>query len=179
MRFLLVLWVLSIPYIFYISLQPQHNEILPLMVAAFLFVLIILVINYNITDIRMHWRTLQKDYPPNKQSRRVGGIFLFFVEGMTYLSMPYIFYIAMQPPQLNEIGQWMIGVFLFGALIIVIKDRIPYITKPIAEYKEQKKDYPPNKQSRRGRRVGGIFLVFVVGMTILGVLLTNYFSQSI
>ena len=177
MRFLLVLWVLSIPYIFYISLQPQHNEILPLMVAAFLFVLIILVINYNITDIRMHWRTLQKDYPPNKQSRRVGGIFLFFVEGMTILSMPYIFYIAMQP-QRNEIGQWMIGVFLFGALIIGIKHRIPYITKPIAEYKEQKKALS-QYQSRRARRVGGIFLVFVVGMTILGVLLTNYISQSI
>ena len=177
MRFLLVLWVLSIPYIFYISLQPQHNEILPLMVAAFLFVLIILAINYNITDIRMHWRTLQKDYPPNKQSRRVGGIFLFFVEGMTILSMPYIFYIAMQP-QRNEIDQWMMGVFFFVAFILAAKHRIPDIRQNIAEYKEQKKALS-QYQSRRGRRVGGIFLVFVVGMTILGVLLTNYFSQSI
>ena len=177
MRFLLVLWVLSIPYIFYISLQPQHNEILPWMVAAFLFVLIILAINYNITDIRMHWRTLQKDYPPNKQSRRVGGIILFFVEGMTILSMPYIFYIAMQP-QRNEIEQGMIGVFGIFIIIGVIKDGNTEIRRDIAEYKEQKKALS-QYQSRRGRRVGGIFLVFVVGMTILGVLLTNYFSQSI
>ena len=178
MRFLLVLWVLSIPYIFYISLQPQHNEILPLMVAAFLFVLIILAINYNITDIRMHWRTLQKDYPPNKQSRRVGGIISFCCWSMIILSMPYIFYIAMQPPQRNEIDQWMMGVFFFVAFILAAKDRIPDIRQNIAEYKEQKKALS-QYQSRRGRRVGGIFLVFVVGMTILGVLLTNYFSQSI
>jgi uncharacterized membrane protein len=177
MRFLLVLWVLSIPYIFYISLQPQHNEILPLMVAAFLFVLFILAINYNITDIRKHWRTLQKDYPPNKQSRRVGGIILFFVEGMTILSMPYIFYIAMQP-QRNEIEQGMIGVFGIFIIIGVIKDGNTEIRRDIAEYKKQKKALS-QYQSRRGRRVGGIFLVFVVGMTILGVLLTNYISQSI
>ena len=178
MRFLLVLWVLSIPYIFYISLQPQHNEILPLMFAAFIFVLIILVINPVIPAIRMHWRTLQKDYPPNKQSRRVGGIFLVFVVGMTILSMPYIFYIAMQP-QRNEIEQWMIGVFLFGGFISFLHWKIKDIRENIAEYKKLKKDYQPNKKERRARRVGGIFLVFVVGMTILGVLLTNYFSQSI
>ena len=177
MRFLLVLWVLSIPYIFYISLQPQHNEILPLMVAAFLFVLIILAINYNITDIRMHWRTLQKDYPPNKESRRVGGIISFCCWSMIILSMPYIFYIAMQP-QRNEIEQGMIGVFGIFIIIGVIKDGNTEIRRDIAEYKKQKKALS-QYQSRRGRRVGGIFLVFVVGMTILGVLLTNYFSQSI
>ena len=178
MRFLLVLWVLSIPYIFYISMQPQHNEILPLMVAAFLFVLIILVINHNKSELRMHWRKLQKDYPPNKQSRRVGGIFLFFVEGMTILSIPYIFYIAMQP-QRNEIEQWIMGVFGFVSIFLILKLRIPYIREDIAEYKKLKKDYEGNQKSRRGIGVGGIFLVFVVGITILGVLLTNYFSQSI
>jgi len=173
MRFLLVLWVLSIPYIVYISRQPQHNEILPLMFAAFLFVLIILVINHNKSELRMHWRKLQKDYPPNKQSRRVGGIFLFFVGGMTILSFPYIVYISMQP-QRNEIEQWMIGVFLFGGVILAVEAQI-------SGHRNLIKQISPDfqYQSRRGRRVGGIFLVFVVGMTILGVLLTNYFSQSI
>ena len=66
-------------------MQPQHNEIEQWMVAAFLFVLIILAINDSKPKLRMHWRKLQKDYPPNKQSRRVGGIFLVFVVGMTIL----------------------------------------------------------------------------------------------
>ena len=101
-----------------------------------------------------------------------------FLKILLILFPPFILYIGMQT-QLNEIEQWMIGVSLFLLCILAVKDRIPDIRQNIAEYKEQKKDYPPNKQSRRGRRVGGIFLVFVVGMTILGVLLTNYFSQSI
>ena len=98
-----------------------------------------------------------------------------FLLVLLILFPPFILYIGMQP-QLNEIEQWMIGVSLFLLCILAVKDRIPDIRQNIAEYKEQKKDYPPNKQSRR---VGGIFLVFVVGMTILGVLLTNYISQSI
>jgi len=163
MRFLLVLWVLSIPYIVYISRQPQHNEILPLMVAAFLFVLIILVINHNKSELRMHWRKLQKDYPPNKQSRRVGGIFLFFVEGMTILSIPYIFYIAMQP-QRNEIEQWMIGVFLFGGVILAVEARISGHRNLI---KQISPDFPFPTFNRLMRLAGVTILVFVVGFTIL------------
>ena len=163
MRFLLVLWVLSIPYIFYISMQPQHNEILPLMVAAFLFVLIILVINHNKSELRMHWRKLQKDYPPNKQSRRVGGIFLFFVEGMTILSIPYIFYIAMQP-QRNEIEQWMIGVFLFGGVILAVEAQISGHRNLIKQISPDFQ-YPTN--NRLMRLAGVTILVCVVGFTIL------------
>ena len=100
-----------------------------------------------------------------------------FLKILLILFPPFILYIGMQT-QLNEIEQWMIGVSLFLLCILAAKDRIPDIRQNIAEYKEQKKALS-QYQSRRGRRVGGIFLVFVVGMTILGVLLTNYFSQSI
>ena len=98
-----------------------------------------------------------------------------FLKILLILFPPFILYIGMQP-QLNEIEQWMIGVSLFVLIILFLKWRIPEIIRDI---RKLKKDYSPNKQSRRGRRVGGTFLVFVVGMTILGVLLTNYFSQSI
>ena len=101
-----------------------------------------------------------------------------FLKILLILFPPFILYIGMQP-QLNEIEQWMIGVFLFGGFISFLHWKIKDIREDIAEYKKLKKDYQPNKKERRARRVGGIFLVFVVGMTILGVLLTNYFSQSI
>ena len=76
MRFLPVLWFLFIPYIYYISSQPQRNEIEQWMIGVSLFVLSILLLKWRIPEIIRDIRKLKKDYPPNKQSRRVGGIFL-------------------------------------------------------------------------------------------------------
>jgi len=97
MRFLPVLWFLSIPYIYYISLQPQLNEIEQWMIVAFLFGGLILAVEARISGHRNLIKQISPDfqYPTNNRLMRLAGVtILVCVVGFTillFISSPFKF----------------------------------------------------------------------------------------
>ena len=97
MRFLPVLWFLSIPYIYYISSQPQRNEIEQWMIVAFLIGGCILAVEARISGHRNLIKQISPDfpYPTNNRLMRLAGVtFLMCVVGFTillYISSPFKF----------------------------------------------------------------------------------------
>jgi hypothetical protein len=107
MRFLKILLILFPPFILYIGMQTQLNEIEQWMIGVSLFLLCILFLKWRIPEIIRDIRKLKKDYPPNKQispdfpfptfnrlMRLAGVTILVCVVGFTillYISSPFKF----------------------------------------------------------------------------------------
>jgi len=97
MRFLPVLWFLFIPYIYYISSQPQRNEIEQWMIVAFLIGGGILAVEAIISINRIMIKQILPDfqYPTNNRLMRLAGVtILVCVVGFTillFISSPFKF----------------------------------------------------------------------------------------
>ena len=96
-RLITVLWFLSIPYIYYISSQPQRNEIEQWMIVAFLFGGLILAVEAIISMNRNLIKQISPDFPfptNNRLMKLAGVTILVFVVGFTillYISSPFKF----------------------------------------------------------------------------------------
>jgi hypothetical protein len=96
-RLITVLWFLSIPYIYYISSQPQRNEIEQWMIVAFLIGGCILAVEAIISINRIVIKQISPDFPfptNNRLMRLAGVTFLMCVVGFTillYISSPFKF----------------------------------------------------------------------------------------
>jgi len=97
MRFLPVLWFLFIPYIYYISSQPQRNEIEQWMIVAFLIIGGCIAVEAKIYINRLMIKQILPDfpYPTNKRLMRLAGVtILVCVVGFTillFISSPFKF----------------------------------------------------------------------------------------
>jgi hypothetical protein len=97
MRFLPVLWFLSIPYIYYISSQPQRNEIEQWMIVAFLIIGGCIAVEAIIYINRIVIKQVLPDFqfPTNNRLMKLAGVtILVFVVGFTillYISSPFKF----------------------------------------------------------------------------------------
>ena len=97
MRFLPVLWFLFIPYIYYISSQPQRNEIEQWMIVAFLIIGGCIAVEAKIYINRLMIKQILPDfpYPTNKRLMRLAGVtILVCLVGFTillFISSPFKF----------------------------------------------------------------------------------------
>ena len=97
MRFLPVLWFLFIPYIYYISSQPQRNEIEQWMFVAFLIGGCILAVEAIISRNRIVIKQISPDFqfPTNNRLMKLAGVtILVCVVGFTillFISSPFKF----------------------------------------------------------------------------------------
>jgi hypothetical protein len=97
MRFLPVLWFLFIPYIYYISSQPQRNEIEQWMIVAFLIIGGCIAVEAIIYINRIVIKQVLPDFqfPTNNRLMKLAGVtILVCVVGFTillFISSPFKF----------------------------------------------------------------------------------------